>query len=73
MKLITVQLNDGNEIHGHVQSERDISDGVRLTCVDEEGFLFNVILQENDDEPLDQLLTKAQGCANMGHQLGEHK
>lgn len=50
MKLVTVSLNDGNEVHGHVQSERDTDDGVRLRCVDEDGLLFDVTITINDDE-----------------------
>ena len=53
MKLITIGLNDGNEIHGHVQTERHVDGGTKLTCVDENGFLFDVEITENNDKPLD--------------------
>ena len=54
MKLVTVQLNDGNEIHGHVQSERTTPEGeLKQTCVDENGFLFVVLSWEDDNDPLD--------------------
>ena len=57
MKLITIQLADGNEIHAHVESERVVDGGTDMLCVDENGSMFKVVMWENEDETLTEQLT----------------
>ena len=44
MKKIVIKLNDGNEIVGEVMDEDDLT----MTCVDENGLVFEVDTWEED-------------------------